>query len=243
VIGRAVAVAGVALVAASGCTGARAVVPAREATVDEHLAALREARAWIADVRAAAARSRTEAVRVVAQGGPDASVWSARGAVAVGPPDRLRLILVGPGGGTGIDLWSGPDRERVRAPVLDDAPAAVRDRALAALPRALVRWWLLAPLSGELAWAERRPGRLTILLTEPGRTTTVERYDDGRVTLVRRTFQDASWPPRIEERVEATGVGCASLRFTSSASAVAVAIECESTRSGASEAALAEPGP
>lgn len=237
------AVAMLALVAASGCAGARGGAQARAPSLEAHVDALREARAWIASVRAGAARARTETVRVVAQGDAESTLWSARGAVAVGPPDRLRMILVGPGGGTAVDLWSGPDRERVRAPALDDAPDAVRARALAVLPVALLRWWLLAPLAGELAWAERRPGRLAILLTEPGRTTTVERFDDGRVTLVRRTFDDASWPPRIEERVESTGFGCASMRVASSATSTSLAITCESSRSGASAAALAEPAP
>jgi len=236
-------VAALALVAASGCAGAPPGRPIPAPSVDDHLAALREAQAWIVEVRELAARPRTETVRVVAQGDADSPAWSARGAVAVGPPDRLRMILVGPGGGTAVDLWSGPDRDRVRAPALDDAPDAVHARALERLPSALLRWWLLAPLAGELAWAERRPGRLALLLTEPGRTTTVERHDDGRITLVRRTFDDGSWPPRVEERVEATGLGCASLRFASSASTTSLAITCESSRSGASEAALAEPAP
>jgi hypothetical protein len=237
------AVAALALVAGSGCGAAQGVAQARASSVEAHVDALREARAWIASVRAEAARARTETVRVVAQGDAESTLWSARGAVAVGPPERLRMILVGPGGGTAVDLWSGPDRERVRAPTLDHAPDAVRARALAVLPVPLLRWWLLAPLTGELAWAERRPGRLAILLTEPGRTTTVELHDDGRVTLVRRTFDDASWPPRREERVEATGPGCASLRLASSATSTSLAITCESSRLGASEAALEEPAP
>ena len=43
----------------------------------------------------------------------------ARGAVALSPPSALRMILLGPGGTTALDLWARDDEFRFAVPAID----------------------------------------------------------------------------------------------------------------------------
>ena len=71
-------------------------------------AAWRQARAELAELRAVFAPplSRTVHVRLAMEHAPTGRRLQARGAVAVGRGDGLRMILVGPGGTTALDLLS-----------------------------------------------------------------------------------------------------------------------------------------
>jgi hypothetical protein len=122
---------------------------------------------------------------------------SARGAIAVDPHRALRMILLGPGGQTAVDVWATHDRWRFAVPSADilrrgegaDDPA---------LPIGFLRWWLLSPLDGRVltsvATGETqryilRDGRATIDLSlspsRAGQAVVASRRADGLVDTVR----------------------------------------------------------
>jgi len=78
-----------------------------------------------------------------------------RGAVAVHPGKAARMLLVGPGGTTAVDLWVTPERWRVSIPAAQIERRGGRDLDDAlGLPIGFARWWLLAPVEGELIFAQ-----------------------------------------------------------------------------------------
>ncbi|MBW2458104.1 MAG: hypothetical protein JRI68_26610, partial [Deltaproteobacteria bacterium] len=77
----------------------------------------------------------------------------ARGAVAVRPPDALRMILLGPGGTTALDLWICGDEFRFHIPAIDllrRGDGATPAAELRGMPVDFLRWWFLRPLAGQL---------------------------------------------------------------------------------------------
>ena len=77
--------------------------------------------------------------------------FGARGALAVDPHRALRLVLLGPGGTTALDLWVTPTRFRLVVPSMDLVKRGGTSTAgTAGLPVAFFRWWFLGPLDGRL---------------------------------------------------------------------------------------------
>ena len=104
--------------------------------------------------------------------------FGARGALAVDPHRALRLVLLGPGGTTALDLWVTPTRYRLVVPSLDMVKRGGTSSAgSAGLPVAFFRWWFLAPLDGRLLDAHvaaigaelfvREPDGATVWLRDP----------------------------------------------------------------------------
>jgi hypothetical protein len=87
---------------------------------------------------------------------PGGAVVRGRGALAVAAPHALRMVLLGPGGTTAMDLWVCRDAFRLglldRVARGDVARASAEE--LRGLPVALLGWWLLMPLAGSLQWAD-----------------------------------------------------------------------------------------
>lgn len=83
--------------------------------------------------------------------------FSGRGAVAVRPKRALRMILLGPGGTTAMDVWISDARWRVSIPPMDrifrseNGPAEVPR----GLPIPLLRRWLVDPWGGTPVAAHR----------------------------------------------------------------------------------------
>ncbi len=75
-------------------------------------------------------------------------IFEGRGAIAVQPGHAVRMILVGPGGATALDLWLTADRWRMHAPAL--GPPRHGTKAPPELPIGFFRWWFLAPFEGRL---------------------------------------------------------------------------------------------
>jgi hypothetical protein len=138
-------------------------------------------------------------------------VVEARGALAVRPHDAMRMILVGPGGATALDLWvtrekwrfvvPAADFKRSGGPGLDDARG---------LPIGFFRWWFLAPLDGRLLSAagdERHP---TLLLRDAASTIIVRDLDGPRgahlIALRREAREDGK---ALVEALEWMGVDLA----------------------------------
>lgn len=84
---------------------------------------------------------------------PTSRTVRARGAVAVRPPYALRMVLLGPGGSTALDLWICRDTYKLSIPAIElerrgdlSIPSGEHNR----LPVGFLRWWFLRPLSGRL---------------------------------------------------------------------------------------------
>ncbi len=91
--------------------------------------------------------------------------FQARGALAVDPHRALRMILIGPGGGTALDVWLTDDRFRFVVPALSLVKKGGRDAASwRGLPVGFFRWWMLHPLDGRLLSAWRKKGDPIYLL-------------------------------------------------------------------------------
>ena len=93
-------------------------------------------KAWVERVQIALREPRT------------GKIFEGRGAIAVQPGRALRMILVGPGGSTALDLWITPDKWRLHAPAL--GPPRHGTTAPPELPVGFFRWWFLAPYEGRL---------------------------------------------------------------------------------------------
>jgi len=113
-------------------------------------------------------------------------LYQARGAVAVSPNRAARLVLLGPGGTTALDVWVTPDRYRLAIPALELEKRGGRDLADAqGLPIGLLRWWFLSPLEGELVLA-RSSKREAAFLLRDGRATVTIRTDGEHFFALRR---------------------------------------------------------
>lgn len=226
---------------ASGCAAAASpeppLDPAAFVEASERLAALREA----------ASGQRTESVRLELDASYMPSPMTARGAVGVRPPDALRMILVGPGGATAMDLWMGGGRFRFEIPslgrVLTGEPSS-RPETRKGLPVDFLRWWMFEPLGGRLLAARKSGADLELLLDEPGRTTTATLRPDGSVSAHRRWLSqgdDGRFEAYEEEWLDATGVGCARATYRQRSTSLKVTAICESSRPTANPAAFEEP--
>ena len=77
--------------------------------------------------------------------------FEGRGVLAVRPRHALRMILLGPGGTTAMDVWIRDDRYRVAIPALDRVvrgDAATPAAEQRGLPIALLSRWLVDPFGG-----------------------------------------------------------------------------------------------
>jgi hypothetical protein len=112
--------------------------------------------------------------------------FEARGALAVHPHNAVRMVLLGPGGVTALDMWLTRDRFRFVVPAADFKRTGGGDAADArGLPVGLFRWWFLAPLDGRLLTARLEAGGPTFVLREGGGTITVRaRHERGHEHLV-----------------------------------------------------------
>jgi hypothetical protein len=177
-------------------------------------------------------------------------VLSARGAVAILPPRALRMILLGPGGTTALDLWVDGDRYRFAVPAIDlqkrgDLRAPREERR--GLPVDFLAYWLLHPASGELAWAAREDASERLVLRDGAALVDLRARDDGRVEARRATWSSPQAPgatPRLldDETVAAESLGCARVHYHQGSTGLDVTVTCERETVGEPPArALADP--
>jgi len=147
------------------------------ATARDRLAQLRSAqprRAYVERVRLAITDPRT------------GKRYEARGAVAVSPEHAARMMLVGPGGTTALDVWVTKDKFRFAVPGINLQKRGGTDPADAkGLPIGLLRWWFLSPLAGRLLFARSTPSESAWVLRE-GQATVTLRTDGNRFVALRR---------------------------------------------------------
>ncbi len=235
------AVAGIVIAAASsGCAHAPA-----SAALDP--TAFVEAEKKLEALRTKVHEARTETVSLELDAPYMPSAMKARGAVGVRPPGALRMILVGPGGTTAMDLWMSDGRFRFDIPaigrVLRGEPSALPETRKG-LPVDFLRWWMLEPLGGRLLAARRSGSNLEVLLEEPGRVTVATLHADGKIDAHRRWLREGArgrFEPYEEEWLEATGVGCATVRYRQKSTSLRVTARCEATKPTVNEAAFEAP--
>jgi len=211
----------------SACAPTRA---GRVATRSPTLAEWTAARARLASLRAQVA-PRTLRVALALREPVSGRVLEARGALAIDPPASLRMILLGPGGTTALDLWIQGDRFRFAVPAIDllkRGDASSPREARRGLPVDFLRWWLLRPAGGRLLWATREASADRLVLRDAEGVVDL-RADDSGAVAARRTTWTLLPTPRLldEETVDAERVGCGKVRYRQASTGLEVTVRCE----------------
>jgi hypothetical protein len=122
--------------------------------------------------------------------------YMARGAVAVSPDRAARMMLVGPGGTTALDVWVTKERFRFSVPGMQmEKRGGTSPEEARGLPIGLLRWWFLSPLAGRLL-VGRSNARESAWLLRDGEATVTVRTDGRRFIAVRReagTMEGIEW--------------------------------------------------
>lgn len=220
--------------AGTACASSETLQPPAPPT----LAEWSHARARLAELRASAlgeAGPRTLRLRVGLRS-PLGGAWmEARGAAAVDPPDALRMILLGPGGTTAMDLWMRGAVHRVAVPAANlvhrsDRPSEVTPRGL---PFDFLRGWLLRPLAGTLLWYGQTADAERFVLRDGDAIVALVAHEGGAVSLRRETWTGCAVGAKKScersevETVEATALGCAKARYEQHSTGMVVEVTCE----------------
>jgi hypothetical protein len=162
-------------------------------------------------------------------------LMEARGAVAIAPPAALRMILLGPGGTTALDLWVKGDRFRFSVPALDllrRGDAGTPREQTRGLPVDFLKWWLLRPAEGTLLWHERTERADHFVLRDSSAVINLCVADSGALLARRTTWVDGGGDPRDrrvadQETVIAAKPGCAPVRYVQALTGLEIAVTCE----------------
>jgi hypothetical protein len=163
-----------------------------------------------------------------------------RGAVAVHPPDGVRMILLGPGGTTAMDLWICRDAFRFSVPAADlvrrgDASTPAEERY--GLPVEFLRWWFLEPLGGRLLAAFPQDGQNAFLLKD---RNSVVHLLQGRASPTPLAVRRVSVAD--EERIETTAEMCGHVHYHQRSTSIDLDVDCEKVNEGTPPArAFADP--
>jgi len=211
---------------AAGARSGDARAPTREAfrASQRRVAALRGA--------AQAKAPRTLDIGVTVREPTTGHTLRGRGAIALRGPDALRMILVGPGGATALDLWSRGDAFRFAVPAMDlvKRGRVSREADHRGLPVAFLRWWLVDPMRGRLLFhAQHADGEERFVLRDGGAVVDLRRSRDGSLRARRSVVTRAPGrAPRVEvETVAARGFGCHAARYVQHTTGLVVDVTCE----------------
>ncbi|WP_437275673.1 hypothetical protein WME90_31075 [Sorangium sp. So ce375] len=214
--------------------------------------AWREGRERLADLRreVEGAGPRTLRVRLALREPRTGHMLEARGAIAVAPPalegrartagsdvvepeGALRMILLGPGGTTALDLWVRGDRFRFAVPALDllrRGDASTPRASLRGLPVDFLRWWMLHPAAGKLLWYSRAASTDSFVLRDGDAVIDLRVNDRGVIGARRTTWSTAEGARRRrldEEVVIAEGIGCGNVRYAQASTGLLITVICE----------------
>jgi hypothetical protein len=226
----------------SGCAASEGVV----ATPRPDPAAFVEAARRIEALKAGLGGDRTDTLSLELDAPYLPSTVKARGAVAVRAPEQLRMIMLGPGGTTAMDLWMRGGRFRFSIPSLgreivgDDRTPAEKKRGL---PVDFLRAFMLDPLGGRLLAASKHGTVLRVLLQEKDGKISELTLLAGDALELHRSWFDESGKLYEEEWIEASGFGCATATYRQRTTQLSVTARCEKSRPTLNEAALEEPSP
>lgn len=224
-------VRGCALAAIALALSACAPASSRSAAlVPPTLAEWTAARARLASLRAQVV-PRTLRVALALREPVTGRVLEARGALAIAPPASLRMILLGPGGTTALDLWIQGDSWRFAVPAIDlrkRGDASSPREARRGLPVDFLRWWLLRPAEGRLLWASREASTDHLVLRDGEAIVDLHATDSGAVTARRTTWTLLPTRHQLdEETVDAERVGCGKVRYRQASTGLEVTVRCE----------------
>lgn len=137
-------------------TGGCAAPPPRVPIATQ--ASFSEGRSILAELRRRSPHGAfVENVRVTMREPRTGRTIQARGAVAVEPRRAMRLVLLGPGGATALDVWVTRAAWRFAVPALDLVRHSKEDEddddRAAGFPISFFRWWFLEALDGKLLTA------------------------------------------------------------------------------------------
>ncbi len=201
------------------------------------------AREKLAALRAVTEAPATRRIAIELREPRSGRVLSARGAVAILPPRALRMILIGPGGTTALDLWIDGARYRFAVPAIDlekrgDLAGPREERR--GLPVDFLAAWLLHAARGDLVGYERTADGDRFRLRDDGAVVDLLAHDGGHVELRRETWALGN---RIdEETISADGFGCVKARYHQGSTGLDVAVTCEAeTKGEPAPKALADP--
>jgi hypothetical protein len=126
-----------------------------------------------------------ERVRIGVVDPRSGKVYEARGAVAISPDHAARMVLLGPGGTTALDIWVTRDRFRFSIPSLKVEKRGTTLSEAPGLPIGFLRWWFLAPLDGSLVLARSNRQESSFLFRN-GPATVTMRTDGEHFVAIRR---------------------------------------------------------
>lgn len=208
--------------------------------------AWRAARAELAELRARLAprQARTLHVKLAMDHAAAGRRLEARGAVAVGGDDGLRMILLGPGGTTALDLWICGDDYRYQVAALDmerrgrlgdgrrsddEGRSGDGGSERGGFPVGFLRWWFLRRLEGRLtSYHDDGDGRRYVLR-------------DGDDVIVVRGGEELT-VSRGEETLAAAGGDCGRARYHHAGLGLTIEVTCERVAEGSPPArAFADP--
>jgi hypothetical protein len=193
------------------------------------------------------AEARTERIALTLREPRSGRVLSARGAVAILPPRALRMILLGPGGTTALDLWIDGDRWRFAVPAIDlvkggDLRAPREERR--GLPVDFLAFWLLHPTRGRLLWHAEGEAGERFVLRDGEAIVELHAQRSGGLLARRATWSTEHGAPELldDERVTASGPRCAEVRYHQRSTGLDVTVRCEGETPGPPPArAFADP--
>ncbi|WP_394850317.1 hypothetical protein LZC95_23025 [Pendulispora brunnea] len=130
-----------------------------------------------------------ELIRVALREPRTGKIIEGRGAVAVDPRRAVRLVLLGPGGRTALDVWVTHDAWRFAVPALDLIRRGESDKPVYDVPVGFFRWWFLEPLDGRLlsiVLPENRHDERVFVLRDGNATVTLQHLPRRHYVAVRR---------------------------------------------------------
>lgn len=184
----------------------------------------------VMQAQAAGTRPRTLRLALALQEPLTHRTLEARGAVALSPPSSLRMILLGPGGTTALDLWARGDAFRFAIPAIDllrRGDASTPPAQKRGLPVDFLRWWLLRPASGRLVWYAEEPSGERFVLRDGAAIVDLHVDSKGKLNARRTTFAEGSGLMLEEETVEASKLGCGVVFYHQQTTHLSVTVTCE----------------
>jgi hypothetical protein len=190
------------LFVAAGAIGCAAPRAARPGLSQEEWSRARERLAWIRSTESL--RPYAVQLRIAMREPWTGRAIESRGALAVQPHLAARLVLLGPGGGTALDMWLTRDKWTFNVPAADFKRKGGTDPAAAhGLPIGFFRWWFLEPLEGRLLTTSTVGGSRTFVLRAgEGTITLKESRERGRERVVARRREEGE-----QEGIEWIGRG------------------------------------
>jgi hypothetical protein len=182
---------------------------------------------------ASGGRARTTRIAMSIREPYTGKTFRSRGAVAVDPDlDALRMIMLGPGGTTAMDLWIREDRFRFEVPALElekRGDAHTPPQELRGLPVRFLAWWLLRPFGGRLLWTDHDGTTRRFILRDGPAVVDLRVRPDGSVEAERTTWTIEDGRRAIADRewVRASSLGCGVVHYGQESTGVRVTVGCE----------------